>query len=226
MPTSRTVGAGLAFLGVAIGALLPVFLVLYPAAGLRPGDAGRPEAILPVVAHNPALFIGPGILELLGHAVGAAAMIGLWMRLGKGSWLLTAATFAGLVWMAVDVVDNAIGLQVVPRLANQFAAGDLTAVAAYAVSSLLMDTLRLAGHFGGGLWVVGVSAFCLSNALAPRLLAWTGMVAGAILAANPLVPALLNVSFITLPLWLVLFGVVIARRETVGSRSFVPEPAG
>jgi hypothetical protein len=37
-----------------------------------------------------------------------------------------------------------------------------------------------------------------------------------VLSLNPFVPALLNVSFMTLPAWLVLFGVVIARTASAG----------
>jgi hypothetical protein len=224
MPTSRTVGGGLALLGLSIGALLPVFLVIYPSLGLGPADAARPQVFLPIVARTPALFTGPGLLELAGHAIGAAAMIGLWLRTGTRSFLLTAATFAGVVWMAVDTVDNAIGLQLVPRLASDFAAGDASAAATYLTVSLFMDSLRLAGHFAGGLWVVGIAVFALRSGGAPSIVAWLGIPVGLVLAGNPLVPALLNVSFITLPVWLVAFGIALARRGSVELEA-VPDPS-
>src|SRR5690242_17662277 len=92
MPTSRTVGLGLVALGAAIAALLPVFLVIYPGAGVGQGDATHPDVILPIVARNPALVIGPGIVEAFGHAIGAVAILGFWLRSGQRSFLLTAAT--------------------------------------------------------------------------------------------------------------------------------------
>src|SRR6186713_2933001 len=103
MPSYRSIGLGLVAAGAAIGALIPVFLVLYPAAGLAPADAGKPAALLAVVARTPALFVVPGLLEVAGHVVGAVAILGLWWRLGRESFALSAATVAGLAWMAVDV---------------------------------------------------------------------------------------------------------------------------
>jgi hypothetical protein len=223
MSTSR-IGLGFVALGAAIGALIPVFLVLYPAAGVGKADASNPLVILPVIAGNPALVVGPGILELFGHAVGAAAMVGLWMAWGRGSFLLSAATLAGVAWMAVDVIDNAIALQLTPTLAGAFAAGDASAAGRFTTVSSLVDALRLAGHFAGGLWVVGVSAFALSARAAHPALAWAGIIVGAVLAANPLMPALLNVSFMTVPVWLIAFGITVARAAVPAAR-FAAEPA-
>jgi hypothetical protein len=211
MPASRTVGAGLAVLGGAIAALLPVFLVLYPAAGIGRADAANPNVILPAIAKNPAIFVGPGTLEVFGHVIGAVAMIGLWLRWGGRSLLVTCATFAGLLWMSVDTLDNAIGIQLVPRLAAQFAAGDDGAAVAFASSSALLDALRLAGHLAGGLWVIGLSLASIRLEAVHRLIGWAGVATGIVLAANPFVPALLNVSFMTLPVWLLVFGVAVAR---------------
>src|SRR5438876_1018098 len=165
MPSSRWVGLGFVALGAGIAALIPVFLVLYPAAGISQGDAARPEVVLPIMARNPALFVGPGILELAGHAIGAIAMLGLWFRWGKDSFLLTCATFAGLLWMSLDSVDNAVAFQLVPRLAADYVAGGTAAGASYLSLSGLVDAIRLSGHFGGGLWVVGISAFGLQRAV-------------------------------------------------------------
>jgi hypothetical protein len=232
MPTSRSIGLGFIALGAAIGALIPVFLVLYPAAGIHQGDAARPEVLLPIVARNPGLFVGPGVLELAGHAVGAVAMLALWFRWGRESFLLSCATFAGLFWMSLDMVDNAVALQLVPRLASGYVAGDSSTGAAFVSLSDLVDAVRLGGHFGGGLWVIGVAAFGSRRAVIHPALAWTGVAVGAVLSANVLVPGLLNVSFMTLPLWLVLFGLSLlpgraAAPETKPSPSMLSTlPAG
>lgn len=225
MPTTRTVGLGLLLVGGAIAALIPVFLVLYPAAGVGQADAGNPAVILPAIARNPALVVGPGILEMLGHAIGAAAVIGLWMRWGRGSFLLGCATLGGVAWMIVDVIDNAIGLQLVPALAMAFVGGDAAAASRYGTVSSLLDALRLSGHFAGGLWVVGVSTFALRAGSTNRALAWAGVAVGVVLAANPIVPAFLNVSFMTLPLWLVALGVVVARGDERHATQLATEPA-
>lgn len=47
-------------------------------AGRRPRYL-EPQVILPAITRNHALVVAPGILELFGHAIGAAAMVGLWM---------------------------------------------------------------------------------------------------------------------------------------------------
>ena len=219
VPTTRTVGIALVFLGAAIGSLLPVFLVLYPAAGIGQADATRPDVILPAIARNPALYVGPGILEMIGHAVGAAAVVGLWMRWGGRSFLMTCATLGGLVWMSVDTIDNAIGLQLVPRFASSYVGGDIAAGATFLSTSALLDALRLAGHFAGGLWIAGISIHALRVGAAHRVVAWAGVLIGLVLAANPFVPALLNVSFLTLPAWLIVFGIAVGRADTS------PEPA-
>ena len=226
MPSSRSVGFGLVFLGGAIAALLPVFLVLYPAAGIGQADAANPSVVLPAIARDPALFVGPGSLELVGHTVGAVAMLGLWTRWGARSFLLTCATLAGIVWMSVDTIDNAIGLQLVPRLASQFAGGDATAGTAFVSLSSLLDALRLSGHFAGGLWIIGVSVFALRHGSANRYLAWAGVATGLILAGNVFVPALLNVSFVSLPLWLLVFGVAVLRDRSAPVPDLATQFAG
>jgi hypothetical protein len=225
MPTSRSVGLGFVALGAAIVALIPVFLVLYPASGISQGDAARPEVVLPIMARNPALFVAPGVLELAGHAIGAVAMLGLWFRWGRESFLLTCATFAGLLWMSLDMVDNAVAFQLVPRLASDYVAGNAAAGASFVSLSGLVDAVRLSGHFGGGLWVAGISVFGLRGGVVHPAIAWTGIAVGAVLSANVLVPALLNVSFMTLPLWLLVFGVAQLRvRTTVAGTDATPEP--
>jgi hypothetical protein len=222
MPSSRSVGLGFLALGAAIAALIPVFLVLYPAAGIGQADAARPEVVLPALARNPALFVGPGVLELAGHAVGAVAMLGLWFRWGRESFLLTCATFAGLLWMSLDMVDNAIALQLIPRLAADYASGDTAAGASFISLSGLVDAIRLTGHVGGGLWVVGISVLGLRRAVVHPAIAWAGVAVGAILAANLFVPPLLDASFMTLPLWLLALGASQLRAPRAGMG--VPRP--
>jgi hypothetical protein len=155
MPSSKWIGAALLATGLAIGALIPVFLVLYPAAGLGPDSAGKPGVLLPVVARTPGLFVGPGIVEIAGHVIGALAVLGIWFRWGRDSFLLTCATVAGAAWMTIDTIDNAISIQLVPSLAAAFASGDATAATTFGVVGQLTDALRLAGHLGGGLWIIG-----------------------------------------------------------------------
>jgi hypothetical protein len=223
MATGR-IGLGFVAVGAAIGALIPVFMVVYPAAGVGRADASNPQVLLPVIAANPGLVVGPGIIELLGHALGAAAMVGLWMAWGRSSYLLTTATLAGVAWMAIDVVDNALTLQLAPGLATAFIGGDASAAGRYVTVSSLVDALRLAGHFAGGLWVVGVSAFSVRTPVMHPVIGWAGVAIGAVLAANPLLPVLLNVSFMTLPIWLIAFGVAVGR-ATLPVARFTPEPA-
>jgi hypothetical protein len=231
MPRTRSIGLGFVALGAAIAALIPVFMVLYPAAGIGQADAGRPEVVLPALAANPALFFGPGVLELLGHTIGAAAMVGLWLRLGQSSFALTCATVGGLLWMGVDVIDNAIALQLVPRLAADYvaagagSAGTAAAATSFIDLSRFVDALRLAGHFGGGLWVVGVSLVASRAAIVHPVVAWIGVAVGAVLAANLFVPALLNISFITLPVWLIGFGVALARPALAAMPTAARQPA-
>jgi hypothetical protein len=225
MPSSRLVGLGIVALGASIAALLPVFLVLYPAAGVGQADATNPAVVLPVVARNPALVIGPGMVEMVGHAVGAAAILGFWLRSGGRSFVLACATLAGILWTSVDMIDNAITLQLVPRLAGQFAGGDAAAGAAYLSASALIDAVRLGGHFGGGLWIIGISIVAVRSSGSRAILGWAGIGVGAVLALNPFVPALLNVSFLTLPLWLILFGVVVARASAAAEPAFAPQLA-
>jgi len=225
MPTTRTIGLGLVVVGAAIAALLPIFMILYPAAGIGQADAGKPDVILPAIARNPALFVGPATLELFGHAIGAVAILGLWMRWGGQSFLLGAATLGGIVWMSVDAIDNAIGLQLVPALAASFAGGDPGAGASFRSLTALLDALRLAGHFAGGLWVAGVSVFALRAGSVHRVIGWAGVVTGLVLAANPILPALLNVSFMTLPLWLIVFGVAVARTSVGREPALAPSLA-
>jgi hypothetical protein len=225
MPSSRLVGLGIVILGASIASLLPVFLVIYPAAGIGQGDAAHPDVVLPVLARYPALVVGSGIVEMLGHAVGAAAILGFWLRSGGRSFVLACASLAGIVWTSVDILDNAITLQLVPRLADQFAGGDAAAGAAYLSASALVDAVRLGGHFGGGLWIIGISIFAIRGSGIPAILGWAGIGVGAVLALNPFVPALLNVSFMTLPLWLILFGVTIGRTPAVAEPAFAPQLA-
>jgi hypothetical protein len=213
MPSLRLLGVAFAFMGIAIGALLPIFLVVYPAAGLSPQAAGDPAVLLPVVARAPLLFVGPGVLEMAAHTVGAFAVVGLWFRYGRDSVPLAAATLGGIAWMVIDVVDSAIAIQLAPRFASAYVAGDSAAASAFAVTDSLQTALRLAGHFGGGLWVLGISAGLLRGRQLNPAVAWSGIAVGGLLAANPLVPPLLNLSFITLPVWLVVFGVAVARRR-------------
>ena len=223
MPGPRLLGTAFAAVGLGIGALIPIFLVAYPAAGLGQADAGNPAAILPVVAANPALFAGPGILEITAHAIGAVAVFGLWARLGSGSFLLAIATLGGLVWMTLDVVDNAIAFHVVPLIAANHAAGDATAAATFTQLQSVVDAVRFAGHFAGGLWMIGVSVFAIQTGQLPRIVGWLGVVVGVVFAGNLFLPALLNVSFMTVPAWLVILGIGVARTEAAPEPSLVPQ---
>jgi hypothetical protein len=223
MPGTRLVGTAFAVVGFGIGALVPIFLIAYPAAGLGQADAGNPAAILPVVVANPALFAGPGILEIVVHAVGAIAVFGLWARFGGTSFLLAIATLGGLAWMILDVADSAIAFHVVPLIAANHVAGDATAATAFTQLESVVDAVRLAGHFLGGLWMVGVSVFAIQTGRLPRIIGWLGVVVGLVFTGNLFVPALLNVSFMTVPAWLVILGIGVARSEGATEASLLPQ---
>jgi hypothetical protein len=223
MPGPRLLGTAFAVVGLGIGALVPIFLVAYPAAGIGPADAGNPAAILPVVVANPALFAGPGILQIVVHAIGAIAVVGLWVRFGSTSFLMAMATLGGLVWMTLDVVDNAVAFHVVPVIAADHAAGDQVAAAAFSQLSSVVDAIRLAAHFAGGLWLIGVSVFAIQTRRLPRVIGWIGVAVGAVFAGNLFLPALLNVSFMTVPAWLVILGIGVARRDEATEPTLVPQ---
>jgi hypothetical protein len=225
MPGSGVLGAAFAAVGLGIGALIPIFLIAYPAAGLGQADAGNPAAILPVISASPALFAGPGILQIAAHAIGVFAVFGLWARFGSGSFLLALATIGGLAWMALDVVDNAIAFHVGPLLAASYAAGDATAATAFTQLQSFIDAVRFAGHFAGGLWMIGVSSFAIQTGRLPRIVGWLGILVGVVFAGNLFLPALLNVSFMTVPAWLVILGIGVARAETGPEPTLVPRVA-
>ncbi|MBI3745809.1 MAG: hypothetical protein HY264_04675 [Chloroflexi bacterium] len=219
----RALGTAFAVVGLGIGALVPIFLVAYPAAGLGQADAGNPAAILPVIAAKPALFAGPGILEIITHAVGAIAILGLWARFASGSFLMTAATLGGLAWMMLDIADNAISFHVAPLIAASYGAGDSTAAAAFVQLQSVVDAVRFAGHFAGGLWMIGVSVFAVQTRRLSRVIGWLGVIVGIIFAGNLFLPALLNISFMTVPAWLVILGIGVARNDKASETTFVPE---
>jgi hypothetical protein len=187
-----------------------------------PGDARDPNVVLPVIAANPALISFPGAIEIVAHAIGAVVVLGLWARLGTTSILLTAATLAGIVWMSVDIIDNAITYHVVPILAADHAAGNAAAGSAFGQLTVLTEGIRFGAHLAGGLWMTGVSAFALRSGVASPIVAWVGLAVGAVFAANLFVPALLNVSFMTVPAWLAIFGVALARSRVQSEVDFVP----
>ena len=213
MLTSRTIGWALAALGLGIGALVPVFLVAYPAAGISQAEAQNPAVLLPAIAANPALIVLPGAVQVAAHAIGIVAFVGLWMALDQTSVLLSIATAFGVVWLGVDVVLNAITYHVVPAVAAANASGDATAQGTFVTTMQLVDGARLGAHVAGGLWMVGVAAHAVQTSALPRVVAWLGILVGAIFAANLFVPALMNVSFLTVPAWLVILGIAVTRSE-------------
>ncbi len=222
VPTTRALGAGLIALGVGIGVLVPVFIVAYPAAGLTPADATNPAVVLPVVATDPVLFSGPAAFEIAVHAIGLVALFGFWVRFGPTSFLAACATIGGLAWMTLDIVDNAVTFHVLPSIAADYAAGSPTAAPAFSQLSALTDAVRLAGHFGGGLWMVGVSVLAIQTRRLPAAIGWAGVIVGAVFAANLFVPALLNLSFVTVPAWLVILGIGVARTHGTTEAQLMP----
>lgn len=212
MSESRVGATCLVVLGVGIALLLPLFMAVFPALGITRDTAGHPEIVLPILADHPALPKGVGLVQVIAHLAGAVGMLGLWLRWGPRSLLLVAATFAGLVWMALDIANNGVALREVPRLAAAHVAGDGSAAAAFKNLSALIDALRLAAHFCGGVWVLGVSAFARRAGCLPRWLVLAGFVVGAIFSANLLVPPLMFLSMLTVPPWLIATGVLVNRR--------------
>jgi len=225
MPTARTLGLGLIVLGLGIGALVPIFLVVYPAAGITAADATAPEVVLPVIAANPTLVTAPGALLIVIHTVGAVALLGLWARFGATSFLLAVATLGGLVWLSVDVIDNAITYHVVPGMAADYAAGDAVAGPAFVQLTSLVEAVRLGGHVAGGLWMIGLSVFAIRARTFPAIVGWLGIAVGAVFTANLFVPVLLNISFMTVPAWLVILGAVVARTQPTTAPDLLPRMA-
>jgi len=225
MPTARGIGLGLVGLGLGIGALVPIFVAIYPAAGIAPADARTPEIVLPVIASNPALVMIPGALEIIVHAIGIVALLGFWARFGATSFLLLAATLFGLVWLSVDLIDNAITYRLVPNLAGDYATGSATAGAAFVTLTNVVEAIRLGAHLAGGLWMIAVSTFVVRTRTFPAVIGWLGVAVGAIFAANLPVPALMNLSFLTVPAWLVFFGIIVARAETAAAPMMLPRVA-
>ena len=205
------IGFGLVALGLGIAALIPVFLVAYPAAGIGQADSQNPAVVLPALASNPALILVPGAIQIAAHAVGVVAILGLWAGLGRTSFLLTCATLFGLIWLGVDTVLNAVTFHVVPVLATANAAGSPGAGSSFLELGQLIDGARYGGHVAGGLWMIGLSVFGIRTAALPGIVGWLGVLVGVIFAANLFVPALLNVSFMTVPAWLVILGIVVGR---------------
>jgi hypothetical protein len=225
MPTARTLGLGLIVLGMGIGALVPIFLVVYPAAGIGPTDATNPAVVLPVIAANPALIRVPGAIEIVAHAIGAVALIGLWARYGTSSFLLAAATLGGIVWLGVDMVDNAITYHLAPSQAAEYVTGSAAAGPAFVQLMRLTEAIRLGAHVAGGLWMVGLSTFAIRTGLFAPAVGWLGIAVGAVFAANLFVPVLLNISFMTVPVWLVALGAVVARTQTATASDPLPRMA-
>ena len=58
----------------------------------------------------------------------------------------------------------------------------------------------------------------------PRVVGWVGIPIGAAFAANLFVPPLMNLSFITVPAWLVALGVAVARSQAPAVRFMAVAP--
>jgi len=209
--TDRQIGLMFVALGVGIAVLLPFFLVVMPQMGISEEMSRRPDALLPIVATKPWLFTVPGAVEMLAHALGAAAMLSLYLLWDSRSGLLLCATAGGLLWMGVDIVLNGVVLQVVPHLAAAHQAGDVTAAGQFTTVMTLVDAARLAGHFGGGLWVLGVSYGGRRIGRVGRALSIAGLIVGVAMAGNVFAAPLLALTFVTLPIWLVAFGIATSR---------------
>jgi hypothetical protein len=202
---ARWAKIGLVTLAVGILSLIPLFAAVFPRFGLTRDAA--PSTVLPTVAQNPWLFIGPGSVQLFTHTMGAVGIIALTFLWNPRSLLLVCATFGGLLWMGADIIDNALTMVLVPRLARAFVAGDADATRVLPLIHSLTEAIRFGAHFAGGLWVLGVSAYAWRTATTGRLLAGTGFAIGAIFAANVFAPPLMFATMLTLPAWLIALGV-------------------
>lgn len=225
MPHARVVGSALVILGLGIGALIPVFAVVYPAAGIPPSDAANPNVVLPVVAANPALVTLPGSLEIGIHLVGFVAVLGLATLLGSTPLLVASTTALGLVWLSVDVIGNAITYRLVPELAAAHVAGSGSASTTFVDLQRLVEAIRLGAHVAGGLWVIGVSAFMIRTRALPAFVGWLGIPVGVVFAANLFLPALMTVSFMAVPSWLVIAGAAVARADISARAVLLRRPA-
>jgi hypothetical protein len=225
MPHARVVGSALVILGLGIGALIPVFVVIYPAAGIPPSDAADPNVVLPVVAANPALVTLPGSLEIAVHLVGFVAVLGLAALVGSTPLLVATATAFGIVWLGVDVIGNAITYRLVPELAAAHVAGSGSASTTFVDVQRLVEAIRLGAHVAGGLWVIGVSAVVIRTGALPAIVGWLGVPIGVVFAANLFLPALMTVSFVAVPSWLVVAGAAVARADVTAGTVLLRTPA-
>jgi hypothetical protein len=76
------------------------------------------------------------------------------MRWGGQSFLLSAATLGGVVWMSVDAIDNAIGLQLVARIASVVRRAETQVPATSFIGlSALLDCRAIGRSLRGRLWV-------------------------------------------------------------------------
>src|SRR5439155_15100778 len=123
------------------------------------------------------------------------------------------------------IIDNAITYRLAPSLAADYVGGSVAAGPEFLQLTAVTEAIRLGAHFLGGLWMLGLSVFVIRTRLFAVAVGWLGIAVGTIFAANVFVPALLNVSFMTVPVWLVILGAVAARAQTTTVPDLLPRIA-
>lgn len=227
MIESKADGRAAIIAGIGLALFLPLFTAVLPAAGLGQDDFTNPTKLDAFVRHHWGLFALPYLDGLVLHVAGAIAVVAVYRRLADRSPWVTVATIGGLAWMALDVAQNGMGLyashEIVGHAVSAVAGPQLVVVGQLATG------LRLAGHVFGGLWILVVSAIGVRHGGLPRALGWLGVVSGALMTLNVVIPPTQFPLFVLLPIWFVWLGVhllrtaadgdatVEGRREPVGS---------
>jgi len=209
MVDNKTGGRAAVVTGLGLALFLPIFMAILPAAGLDQTDATNPAALDAFVRHHFAFFALPYLDGLVLHVAGTVAVLGVhrWLT-DRSPWVL-AATVGGLGWMVLDVAQNGMALYGSHEIARHASAA--VSGPQLVLVGQLTTGLRLAAHVLGGLWVLTISAVALRHTAAPRGLGWLGVVAGALMTVNVVVPPTQAPLFVLLPIWFVWLGSHLGR---------------
>lgn len=213
MVDSKTGARAALVTGLGLALFLPLFMAVLPAAGLEPDDATHPAVLDAFVRHHFALFALPYLDGLVLHVAGAVVVLAVHRWLSDRSPWVLVATVGGLGWMVLDIAQNGMALYGSHEIVRHAAAA-VTGPQLVLVGQLTTG-LRLAGHVLGGLWVLTVGVVALRTAAAPRGLAWMGVVAGALMTFNVVIPPTQYPLFVLLPTWFVWLGSHLARVDTM-----------
>src|SRR5437870_3412317 len=110
MPESRAGGRAAVVAGVGVALFLPLFMIVFPVAGLHQSGFNDPVALDAFVRRHFVLFALPYVDGLMMHVAGAIAVLNVHRRLTDRSPWMVAATIGGLAWMILDTAQNGLGL--------------------------------------------------------------------------------------------------------------------